>query len=343
MPNPASGVISQAIGNIASGFFSTGLVVLTAIGPALLGVAALFVLFYLVAMSFGWRLKMPVRPGRKKGVLGNPKNVHFERGSPFSFRAAFDGVYSKFWTPQTPVSPTASFFLRPSHLGGGISEGHASFGGGDFVSGYGGAFADDYSDIDAEDAHSGWYADPSFYASWTDDVGPYSVPGYQNGGINLDINDYEARYQFAQDIFDKLSGGLSLCMVNHVSGDFTVQKMLSGYFMDSNDHASWNFLDLCNRSSINSNVSTADDIMRGAEKAWFDMFGWQLQLAPNQDCVFSAETTYHALRIMELARMREMGFGGSYSDFMDELQCFELGSDFGIYDDIDVDRGAYDH
>lgn len=354
MPNPASGIFTQAVGNIASGFFSTGLVVLTAIGPALLGVSALFVLFYLVAMSFGWRLKMPVRPGSKKGVLGNPKKVHFERGSPFSFRAAFDGVYSKFWTLQTPVSPTASFFLRPSHLGGGLSEGHASFGGGDFVDGFGADFmpigdddfADDFSDIDAVDAESGWYADPSFYASWTDDFGPDSAPGRQNGGVNQDIHDPEARYQFAQSILDKLSGGFTFCTVNPVSGESRSPSLQSNFFLGAvffSDQPSWGFLDSYNRQSIYSDVSSAEDIMRGAEKAWLDMFGWELKLAPDKNSAFSAETTYHAFRIMELARMRAMGFEGSHSEFMDGLQGFEIGPDSEIYDDVDVDRGAYDH
>lgn len=347
----ASQILDSAVNNIAANFLHEGLIALPVIGVALLGAAGLFVVFYWTARAFGWKLKGPQRRKGMKGILGNPRKVHLERATPFSFRAAFDATYSKFWNLQTPVSPTSSFFMRPSSMGGGLFEGRPFYGCGESVPGFGDGlssldddeFADEYSDIDAEDARSGWYADPSYYASWTDDVGPDSAPGSQNGGVNQNLHDRDARYQFAQSVVGKISGGLTWSLVDHVSGESTSQAVLSGYFLGSDDQASWDFLTVNNGDGVYSDVSSADDIMRGAEKAWSDMFGWQIQLAPNQQSAFSAETTYHALRILEMARMREMGFEGSHSDFMDGLQGFELGADSEMYDDVDVDRGAYDY
>ena len=358
MPNPASGIFTQAVGNIASGFFSTGLVVLSAIGPALLGVAALFVLFYLVAMSFGWRLKMPVRPGSKKGILGNPKKVHFERGPAFSFRAAFDGVYSRFWTLQTPVSPTASFFLRPSHLGGGISEGHPSFGGGVFVEGFGADFMsigddDEWGSVslDREDADDGFYFDPSDDAPLTSDSGPDSSPGYQEGGYNSNVSEAVRRASFHDQLGDAVCGGLhygSYCFGPDVSEPFMPLRLSASTFIDSRHglNPAWDFLNCRNLDGFE--IVSADNLMRKTEKAWADMFGWNLALAPNENCAYSAETTYHALRIMEMVRMREMGFTGSHDEFwagFDREPGLGDVSDYGFQPDLtgDEDLSAYDH
>jgi hypothetical protein len=357
MPSPASGIFTNAVGNIASSFFSTGLVVLSAIGPALLGVAALFVLFYLVAMSFGWRLKMPVRPGTKKGVLGNPKKVHFERGSAFSFRAAFNGAYSKFWTLQTPVSPTVFSFLRPSHAGGGISKGHASFGGGDFVDGFGvdvlpfgdGDGPDDEWGgdwLDRDDVHDGFYSDPSDDAPWTSDSGPDSAPGRQEGGASP-LADREI---FRNSLGDSVCGGLnygSNWFGSDVSNAMPL-RLSASCFTDSSPYEmpSWDFL---NTPMLgDSERSSPFVVMRTTEKAWADMFGWNLALAPNEHCAYSAETTYHALRIMELARMRDMGFQGSYDEFwtgLDRVSGSGDVSDYGFQSDPsgDEDFTAYDH
>jgi hypothetical protein len=355
MPTP-SNVLATSVGDIVSSFLQIGFEALPVIGVALLGVAGLFVLFYVVARSFGWHLKMPVRPAGRKGVIGNPKKVHFERGKAFSFREAFNGVYSRFWSLQTEVKPTSKFFLRSVGIGGGISEGRPSFGGGDFVPGFGSDFMPfgdgdssehewDSDWLDREDSQDGFYSDPSYDAPWTSDSGPDSSPGRQEGGFNQDINNPEARYLFAQSLLDKLSGGLTFCTVNLDSGASSSRSLQSNFFLGAvygSDQPSWGFLDSYNGSSTYSDVSSAEDIMRAAEHAWVDMFGWELKLAPDHNFAFSAETTYHALRIMELARMREMGFQGSYSEFMDGLQCFEVGTDSDMYDDVDDDLAAYD-
>ena len=361
MPNPASGVFTQAVGNIASGFFSSGLMVLSAIGPALLGVAALFVLFYLVAMSFGWRLKMPVKPGSKKGVLGNPKKVHFERGSPFSFRDAFNGAYSKFWNLQTPINPTSSFFLRPSHLGGGPSEGRAVFGGGDFVEGFGvdvlpfgdgDGPEDDWGNdwLDREDDHDGFYCDPSDNAPWTSDSGPDSSPGKQEGGDAPHMSEAVRRELFHTKLGDSVCGGLTYgenWFGNDRSTAMPFRLSASSFLgFGSESEPSWEFLTVSFFGK--SDISSPSLVMRNTEKAWADMFGWNLALAPNEACPYSADTTYHALRIMEMVRMREMGFTGTYDEFWSGY-AREAGlddvSDYGFQSDPsgDEDFRAYDH
>lgn len=323
MPTNPWTIFSQLVGNIVSGFFSSGLVVLSVIGPALLGVVALFVLFYFVAMSFGWRLKMPVRPGRKQGVLGNPKHVHFEKGTPFSFRDAFNSVYSKFWMLQTPVSPTAKFFLRPTILGGGLSEGHPSFGGGDFVDGFGSDFMPVGDDdewggdwLDREDDRDGFYADPSYYASYTSDSGPDSSPGRQEGGLSPyrsvnDVNAHDGVFSFADNVdrcIDSheriLSGGLSYGHSFSSSGDISPVYLMSNLFIKNSDEGfDWEFLHGVTESC---SYSTADEVLRGLEAEWLKAFGAPIVLAPGEHSAYSAETAFHAARILELHRLRSL-------------------------------------
>ena len=359
MPNPASDVFTQAVGGIVPAFFSMGVAVLSAIGPALLGVAALFVLFYIVARSFGWHVKMPVRPGQKKGVIGNVRKLHLERGSPFSFRDSFNGLYSKFWDLQTPINSSERYFLRPFNGGGGGPfEGHASFGGGDFVEGFGADFMplgddDEWGSdwLDREDDHNAYYFDPSYEAAYTSDSGPDSSPGRQEGGYNSNISEAVRRASFHDQLGGAVCGGLyygSYCFGPDVSEPAMPLRLAASNFIDSRhgSNPSWDFLSCRNLDGFD--LVSADDLMRNTEKAWADMFGWNLALAPNETCAYSAETTYHALRIMEMVRMREMGFTGSYDEFwvgFDREAGLGDESDYGFQSDLtgDEDLSAYDH
>ncbi|MHB1881326.1 MAG: hypothetical protein ACYCPA_03810 [Acidithiobacillus sp.] len=345
MPNPVSGVVTQAVGNLTPVFFSSGLVVLSVIGQAILGLAALFVLFYWIAWIFGWRVKMPVRPGRRKGIIGNEKKVHLERGSPFTFRGSFNSLYSRFWEIQTPINSTERYFLRPFGGGGGPFEGRASFGDGDFVEDlWGDSFEfDDDSFLDRDDDRDGFFSDPSYFAPYTSDSGPDSSPGAQNGGFNDGVAGSAVdREVFINNVADFVRGGYMFGLQKYAAIPDREYPMVLGSFhfleWGSDLSPSWDFL---HEQGPTATVKSASDIMRDAEGSWEKMFGWRLTLAPDESSAFSAETTFHALRIMEMVRMREMGFTGSYSDFWNGFHSF-ANTPVDSTDDFDIDWAAYD-
>lgn len=348
-PINAQAILDNAVNGIVQNFIHEGLIALPAIGTALLGLAGLFVIFYWTARAFGWKLKRPTKKS-KNGIVGNPNKAHFEKSqSLFSWwqnrnavNAVFDGGISR----NRPSSPIGGFGrgvpgFGDSMIGSGLPSDYVDDDWDFWHDGFtdGNDYAD--ADIDSEDAKSGWYADPSYLAPWTDDDGPDASPGRQSGGS---AGSFSLRADFADDLVGAITGGqIAAHSLSSPDGSDLIY-MLSGSFV-RDGLVSWDNLNL-NALSDSEGYAYASpsELMRQAEEAWEKMYGWRIQLAPNEDYAQSAQTTFHALRIMEMTRMRELGFTGSPEQFMAGLAEFEgLPDDDPSDTDFDHDRGAYDH
>ncbi len=365
MPTPAN-VLTNAVGSIVSSFLQIGFEALPVIGVALLGVAGLFVLFYLVARSFGWHLKMPVRPAGKKGVLGNPKKVHFERGKAFSFRDAFNGAYSRFWSLQTEVKPTSKFFLRPVAIGGGLAEGRPSFGGGDFVPGFGsdfmpfgegdgsedewgGDWADrddglaellDYDELDNVDDHDGFQMDVSDDGDFTSDVGPDSIPGSDNGGVSgrhdgiqpasqARVNAWHSALNSGAYNREEVLDGLVYAHEFHPDLHESMPVFFHSGLLKQGDGFSWSFIP--KQDSEETLYQSSSHVIGGLEQQWEDVFGYCIDLGDGESSL-SAELSYHAARILELNYVRQSVAGSGIDDDFDQDMDGEEHEDLAAYD-----------
>lgn len=346
--NPQA-ILDNAINGVVGNFIHEGLIALPVIGTALLGLAGLFVIFYWTARAFGWKLKRPTKKS-KPGIVGNPNKAHFEKSeSLFSWwrnrnvvNAVFDGGIS----PNRPSSPIGGFArgvtgFGDAMIGSGMPSDYVDDDWDFWHDGFtdGNDYAD--ADIDAEDARSGWYADPSFYAPWTDDSGPDAAPGRQNGGFS---GSFEDRQSFSSETIQKVSGGLVYGIPLLGISEHLNNSLYSGLLIDSQGNPSWYELWSIQAYNPDCTPYMPSQMMRDVEDAWEKMYGWKISLAPDESYAQSAETTFHALRIMEMTRMREMGFTGTPEQFMQGLAEFEGMPDDDPSDtDFDFDRGAYDH
>ena len=192
MPTPTvyiSQVLESQVSGIASNFLNEGLKALPAIGVALLAIAGLFIVFYWTARAFGWQLKRPKRPpSQKRTMIGKANKVHFEK------------VNTNIWTAFNRLGKMHVPGTRRATISAGFDNG--------FVSGFGSSFSldddadffpseldDGSSDLDVEDCHNGYYADPSYYAPFTSDSGLDDSPGAQSGGNS-------GNYQFFTEAAD---------------------------------------------------------------------------------------------------------------------------------------------
>lgn len=346
-PINAQAILDNAVNGIVQNFINVGLEAIPAIGVALLSLAGLFVIFYWTARAFGWKLKRPTKKSIP-GIVGKSNKVHLEKSeSLFSWwrnrnvvNAVFDGGIST----NRPSSPIGGFARGvPGYGDGMLGSGLPS----DYVDDdydlWHDLFDDDYAavDIDSEDAQSGWYADPSFYAPWMDDSGPDAAPGRQNGGFS---GSYGQRQIFANEIAYKVTGGLVNAIPVLGITDHMPNYLSSADFKTETHSASWHSMQVSQAHNPDCIANSPVQIMRDVEDAWEKMYGWKISLAPDESYAQSAETTFHALRIMEMTRMREMGFMGTPEQFMNGLADFEgLPDDDPSDTDFDHDRGAYDY
>ncbi|MDD3761200.1 MAG: hypothetical protein PHO57_10280 [Acidithiobacillus sp.] len=342
MPTPASidpfQLLANAVHVDVSAFMSSGGVALSAIGTALLGVAGLFVLFFLVAASFGWRIRPPKRFRRSQGIVGNPNKFHFERtGSRFNwsrFIHPFDRVYNaSFDDPISgPSSPVGGF--------GHFVSGHEGLFGPEVPSGWSTDDLYDYDDLDMEDGRDGFYADVSYLAPVTSDGGPGDIPGSQNGGGSGRYVGRAVVYgQFLSDVFTHVFGDLA----HHRDDDgYAIGCVNSASFCNYPGVFSWDFAD----ETGSTGAVHPLDVMAFAKDRFAAAFGRSIDLG-NYDDPESARLTYHALRVSELHAMRSLGWVGSHEDFRASLAESGFRNIDSAFDDSDVfdaefDAGAYD-